>query len=100
MSDAELLADLAQVTLRPVAIAHDRRAADDLELLDFDQAGEEVVLHAVREKGVPLVFAPVLERQNRNALRRDFQALRSENGSIMPPRDSAKRQPRSRSDRP
>src|SRR5262245_19132159 len=67
VSDVELLSDLAQVTVRRVPIAYDRRAANDLEILDLDQARKHVVLHAIREKDVLLVFAAVFEWKNNDA---------------------------------
>src|SRR4029077_201856 len=68
VGDVELLADLAQVAVRRVSITRYRRAANDLEILDLDQTGKHVVLNAIREKGVLLVFAAVFERQNSDAL--------------------------------
>src|SRR5262249_26225562 len=88
VSDVELLSDLAHVTLRPIPIAHDRRAANDLEVLDLDQAGKDIVLHAIREESVPLVFAAVFEWQNGDARLRDIWRRRVVgHGSVVPPRE-------------
>ena len=78
----ECFADLAQVLLGDIAKLHHRRTADDPEVFDLCQAGEDVVLNAVREKCVVFVRAEVLEGQYRDGFlqykRRYFRLLEIE----------------------
>ena len=69
--DTEGLSDLTQVSLDPSFVLHDRRAADDLQVGDLGQIGEDFVLDAVREITVLLVITEILKRQNGNAFRRN-----------------------------
>src|SRR3954447_5240260 len=65
---AEGLRDLRQVVFSRPAIRHDGRAADHLQVVDLRQAGQDIVLDSVGEKGVLLFVAEVFEWKHRNAL--------------------------------
>ena len=57
VSDAELLADLLPVARGEVALVLlDAGVADDFQVRDFCEIGQDLVLHAIGEKGV-LLFA-------------------------------------------
>ncbi len=64
--DAKLLTDLSQIARRAAPVLEDRSAADDLQIRDFCQISENLILHAIREVGVLLVVAEVFERQDSN----------------------------------
>ena len=54
-------------------IPHDAGAADYFDIRDFCQLGQDVVLHAVGEKGVRLVIAEILKRKDGDTFfRHDF----------------------------
>src|SRR3954471_22307138 len=61
--DAKRLGDLRQIVFGRAAIRHDRRAADNFQIANLRQAGQDVVLDAVGEKRVLLVVAEVFEGQ-------------------------------------
>ena len=75
VADAKLAPDLGQLLrLRP--IRQRRRARDHLQVTDLRQPRDDLVLHAVGEIGVRLVFAQVFERQDRDgAFRRARSAV-------------------------
>src|SRR5581483_8267564 len=69
---AKRLSDLAQVLRCDVAKLHYRGTANDSEIFDLCQTGEDVVLNAVCEKCIILVRAKVLKRQHSDGfLRRE-----------------------------
>jgi len=59
------ISNLAHVPL--AAILRHAGAADDLQVRNFCQIGQDFILHAVREKRVLFAFAEIFERQNRDA---------------------------------
>ena len=69
MGNAERFADLAQVA-RTCSILLHRGPADDLQVRDLRQAGENIVVHSVREEGVLPVVAQVFEGQHGDAFLR------------------------------
>ena len=69
--DAQLLADLAQVATGRLAILHHARAANDLQVGDLSQIGQDFILHAIGEKSVLLVAAQVFEGQDSDGFFRD-----------------------------
>ncbi len=69
MGNAERFADLAQVARAGSILLH-RGSADDLQVRDLRQAGENVVVHAVGEEGVLPVVAQVFEGQHGDAFLR------------------------------
>ena len=73
-------ADLGQVALAGVPVLQNRRAADDFQIRDLRQIGEDFVLHAIGEVFVGLVVAQVLEGQDGHRLRRDGRQGRSGRG--------------------
>jgi len=75
MRDAQLLANLAQVTRDSGPILQYARAADDFQVRDLCQVREDLVLHTVGKEGIVFVGAEVLEGENSNALVRNRDAL-------------------------
>src|SRR4051794_20342093 len=67
MGYAQLPADLAEIPRNIALVVHDRGAADHLQIRDPREMAQDLVLHAVREKGILLVAAQVNEGQNCNA---------------------------------
>ena len=67
MRDAELLADLAQIARRAALVLHDARAADHFEIGDLREVGQNLVLHAIGEKGVLFVAAQIFKGKHGDA---------------------------------
>src|SRR6476661_1641278 len=65
MGDAQLLRDLAQIGW-PALITLGGGSRDDLEVGNLRQPSKDLVLDAVCQIAVRLVFAQVFERQNRD----------------------------------
>ena len=65
---AERLRNLRQIAFGRAAVGHHRGAADYLQVVDFRQARQDVVLDSVGKKRVLLVVAEIFERQNGDAL--------------------------------
>ena len=87
MGYAERFADLAQVADTGSILLY-RGPADDLQVRDLRQAGENVVVHSVREEGVLPVVAQVFEGQHGDAfLRRPSSRGDSRRGRILGPFD-------------
>ena len=57
MRDAKLLPDLAQIPSGRIFVLRHAGAADDFEVRDFGQIGQDFVLHAIGEEGVRFFFA-------------------------------------------
>src|SRR3954453_21994773 len=74
---AERLRDLRQIVFRRTPIWHHRSAADDFQVVDLRQAGEDVVLDSIREESVLFVVAKIVEGQDGNALLGDARRSRA-----------------------
>jgi len=72
MRNAKLISDLAQITFGSGLLLHNRSAADDLQVRDPGQVGQNFILHAVSKKCVLRVAASVFKRQHGDAFLRDF----------------------------
>ena len=72
--DAKFICNLAQITFRSGLILHNRSAADDLQVRDPGQVGQNFILHPVGKEDVIGIAASVFERQDGDAL---FGKLRS-----------------------
>ena len=68
VSNSQSLGDLGQVLLRRAPVRHYRCPADHPEVVNFCEAGQNVILNSIGKKGVRLVVAEVFERKHRNAL--------------------------------
>ena len=68
MRHAERLADFAQVAGDTAFVLHCRRPANDFQIGDPSEIGQDFVLHAIGEEGVLLVYAQILEGKNRDTL--------------------------------
>ncbi len=62
MRHAEFVSDLAQVTFRSGLILHNRGAADDFQVRDPGQIGQNFILHAVGKKCIIRIAAEVFKR--------------------------------------
>ena len=71
MCHAKLLADLAGVSRRARLVLHHTRAADHLEVGHFGKSSEDLILHAVREKGVVRIAAHIFKGKNRDTFLRN-----------------------------
>src|ERR1041385_3434992 len=67
VANAQLLRDFLEVAPRAALILHRRCAADHFHILDFGEVREQLVLYAIREKRVLLIFAQILQRQHGDA---------------------------------
>ena len=67
MSHAELLADFAQIARCAAFVLHDARAADDFQVGNSGQMGQDFILHALGEEGVCFFFAQIFKRKHRDA---------------------------------
>ena len=56
------IADLAHIAF--AAVFHHAVPADDLEIADFRELGQNVVLHAIRKGGLFFLVAQIFKRQN------------------------------------
>ena len=56
MRYAKFQADFPQVARCAACILHDRRAADDLQIRDLCQVGQDFVVYAVRKKRIGFLF--------------------------------------------
>ena len=61
MRDAKFISDLAQVTFRSRLILHNRSAADDFQVRNPGQVGQNFILHAVSKKRVVGIAASVFK---------------------------------------
>ena len=68
--DAKLLPDLAHVVRHPAFVWHYTGAADHFQIGNFREVTENLVLHAIGEKGILLFFAQIAKRQHCNAFLR------------------------------
>src|SRR3954466_2692918 len=68
MRDAKFVSDLAQVTFRSGLILHNRGAADDFQVRDPGQIGQNFILHAVGKENVIRIATSVFKWQDGNAL--------------------------------
>ena len=59
MGDAELPRDLPEVARRGILKLHHACPTDHLEFAQFRKIGQDLVLHAVDEKGIGLVIAQI-----------------------------------------
>ena len=59
---AKLITDLAHISF--AAIFHDAGPADDFQVGDLRQLGQNVVLHAIDERRVFFLVAQIFKRQN------------------------------------
>ena len=71
MCDAELLADLAQIARCAAFVLHDARPADDFQVGNPGQMGQDLVLDALGEEGVRFFFAQIFKRKHRDAFFHD-----------------------------
>ncbi len=67
ISNPQLLSDLAQIPMRTSNVTRDARARDDLEISDFAERGQNVILHSFCEICVLLVVTQIREWQHGNA---------------------------------
>src|SRR5438046_10053827 len=65
--NSQLLPDLAQIALRARGVIRNARARDNLEIGDFSERGQNIILHSLCEKCVLLVSAEIREWQHGNA---------------------------------
>src|SRR6202162_4934724 len=79
--DAELLSNLAQIACNTAFVLHYRRAADDLQVCDLGQVGQDFILHAVGEKCILFMVAQVFERKHSNAFLRNGRSRGGGRGS-------------------
>jgi hypothetical protein len=63
----QLLPDLTEISIRAGNIIRDARARDDLEIGEFGERGQNVLLHPLGEKRILLVGAEIGEREHGNA---------------------------------
>src|SRR5205814_10664723 len=68
---AELLADLALVTLCSASVLQHAGAADHFQICHFRQIIHDLALHSIGEIGVLFFLAEIIERENGDALLRD-----------------------------
>src|SRR5262245_60934469 len=68
MCHAKFISDLAQVTFRSGLVLHYRSAADDFQVRDPCQVGQDFILYAVGKKSVLGIAASVFKRQHGDAL--------------------------------
>src|SRR5436190_21157624 len=72
MRDPKFISDLAQVTFRSGPILHNRSAADDFQVRDPGQIGQDFILHSVGKKCVIRIATAIFERQHGDAFLRDL----------------------------
>ena len=65
IGDTQLLRDGSEV-IRCTFILLRGSARNDFQVRDFGQSSQNFVLHALGKKGIPLFFAKIVERQNRD----------------------------------
>src|SRR5437016_3737383 len=70
MRHTELLTDHAYVARHPAFVWHHTRATDHFQIGYFREVSQDLILHAIGEKGVLLFLAQIAERQHCNALLR------------------------------
>src|SRR5436190_1045053 len=66
MEDAQRLSDFTQVPLCSSGIRHHTHPRDYFQIRDLGKGGQNIILHAVREKLVLFTVAEVLKGQNSN----------------------------------
>src|SRR5438874_6748708 len=62
MRDAKFISDLPQVTFRSGLILHNRSAADNFQVRDPGQVGQNLILHTISEKCVIRIAASIFKR--------------------------------------
>ena len=67
MSYAKLPADFAQIARCAAFVLHDARPADDFQVGNSGQMGQDLVLDALGEEGVCFFFAQIFKRKHRDA---------------------------------
>jgi hypothetical protein len=71
MRHAELLTDLAQITCDSAFVLHHRGPADDFQVRDLGQVGQNFILHSIGEKRVLFFVAQIFEWEHRDAFFRN-----------------------------
>ncbi len=67
MRHPERFGDLAQVALSASLVLHHGRAANNFQVGDFGEVGQDFILHAICEISVLFIIAQVLKRKDRDA---------------------------------
>src|SRR5438034_4824943 len=58
----QIISDLTEISF--ATVIHNTRPADDFQIGDLCQLGQNVVLHTIGEGGVPFLLTQIFERQN------------------------------------
>jgi hypothetical protein len=72
ISNSELLTDFWSIAFEVAPVLLHAGVANHFQVGHFREIGQNLILHAVGEEGVILISAQVVERQDRDALFRDW----------------------------
>ena len=64
MRNTQSVRDLAKVAFQPALVFHHARSADDFQVGDLGEIGEDFVLHTAGEECVFFVLAEIFKRQD------------------------------------